>query len=103
MMSIDVTTSDLDLLKGILGNYVPKYEVKAFGSRVQGTANVTSYLDLVIMTDKPLDTLKMACLKDELTESQLPFKVDIIDWASTSDAFKKIISRQAIPLLAVSR
>ena len=79
MPSIGISPTDLELIKRILARYVPEYEVRAFGSRVQKTAVRSSDLDLVIMTDKPLTKLRMADLKDAFSESDLPFKVDLVD------------------------
>ena len=34
----------------------------------------------------------MADLKEAFRESDLPFKVDVIDWASTKENFRKLIA-----------
>jgi len=91
---IDISPKDLKTVINILNKHVPEYEVRAFGSRAKWTANDSSDLDLVIMTDKPLPTIKMAELKDDLSESDLPFKVDILDWADTKESFRKIIEKK---------
>jgi type I restriction enzyme S subunit len=54
------------------------------------------HLDLVVMADKPLATMRLADLKEEFSESDLPFKVDVVDWAATKEGFRKIIEKQAI-------
>lgn len=94
--TIDITPEELRLIQEILKKFVPEYEVRAYGSRVTGRAKNTSDLDIVIMTDYPLDTMLYIDLKEELSESDLPFKVDITDWAKTSDTFKKIIDENSI-------
>jgi type I restriction enzyme S subunit len=91
---IDISPKDLETVINILNKHVPEYEVRAFGSRVKWTAGESSDLDLVIMTDKPLPTLKMAELKDDFSESDLPFRVDIVDWAATKESFRKIIEKK---------
>ena len=55
----------------------------------------TSDLDLALMTNEPLDIGRMTALKAAFTESNLPFRVDIVDWASTSESFRKVIERGA--------
>jgi type I restriction enzyme S subunit len=37
-----------------------------------------------------------ASLRDDFTESDLPFKVDVVDWATTSDSFRRIIARNKV-------
>jgi predicted nucleotidyltransferase len=51
MKSIDISPQDLLLVRNILQNHFPEYEVHAFGSRVLGTAHDSSDLDLAVMTD----------------------------------------------------
>ena len=65
--------------------------MRAFGSRVQGNAKPFSDLDLAVMGETPLDFRQLAALKDAFAESNLPFRVDVVDWAATSEAFRGII------------
>lgn len=75
----DIQPEHLALVRAILQRHVPQYDVWAFGSRVQGRAKVHSDLDLVIMTDRPLALDVVAALADDFAESDLPWKVDIVD------------------------
>jgi type I restriction enzyme S subunit len=88
---IDISPAQLETVKKILSRYVPECEVRAFGSRVTWTAKEFSDLDLAIMTDKPLDFAQIGALQEAFTESDLPFKVDLIDWATIGEGFRKII------------
>ncbi|MFH1562248.1 MAG: nucleotidyltransferase domain-containing protein [Nitrospirota bacterium] len=94
MKPIDINPNDLCQVQAILRKYVPEYDVWVFGSRVQWTAKKTSDLDLAVITDVPLDTICLADLKEALSQSDLPFKVDVVDWAVTGEAFRKIITRE---------
>ncbi len=47
------------------------------------------------MTEKPLQLNQWALLKAELEESNLPIKVDIVDWSSISKSFQQIIKAQS--------
>jgi hypothetical protein len=38
--------------------------------------------------------MKLALLQIELAESDLPFKVDLIDWRTISDEFRQIIKKK---------
>ena len=46
------------------------------------------------MTDEPLSIARMAALRAAFTESDLPFRVDIADWASTSESFRRVIEAE---------
>ncbi len=90
---IKLESAYLKLVKGILASHVPQYEVRAFGSRVHGEKlKPFSDLDLVIMTEKSLSTLKMAELKEAFSESDLPIKVDVVDWSEVSENFRSQIN-----------
>jgi type I restriction enzyme S subunit len=70
----------------------------AFGSRARGTAKPYSDLDLAIVSDTAIPIGLMAALTDAFSESDLRFKVDVVDWATTSSEFRKIIERDAVVL-----
>jgi predicted nucleotidyltransferase len=88
---IDLTPEQLAEVLRILRQHVPGRTVRAFGSRVQGNAKPFSDLDLAVMGEAPLDFRQFAALKDAFAESNLPFRVDVVDWAATSEAFRAII------------
>lgn len=92
-MLLDVRPDHLQIVQDILQKHVPQYEVWAFGSRAKWTAKEYSDLDLCIVSDKPLSFSLLGMLADEFSESDLPYKVDIVDWATTSPSFRKIIER----------
>lgn len=95
MQLLGIDPHDLETVRTILQEYVPGYEVRAFGSRVHGRKiKKFSDLDLAVITETPLDTLHMAELKDAFIESGLPFKVDIIDWVVTGERFRVIVERE---------
>ncbi|MFC1764082.1 nucleotidyltransferase family protein [Planctomycetota bacterium] len=91
---IDVTPAEMKAILGILQEYLPGREVRGFGSRVTGTAKSYSDLDLVIMGDEEVDLKVMAMLKDAFAESNLPYRIDIIQWCQTGDEFKDVITSQ---------
>ena len=96
---LDRSDEQLATVRGILASYVPDREVRAFGSRVTGSAKPFSDLDLAIMGDTALDFRTVAALKDAFAESDLPFRVDVLDWAATDEQFRAII-RQSSKILA---
>jgi hypothetical protein len=50
------------------------------------------------MGEEPLAVRTLAELRDAFDDSDLPFSVDIVEWASASEAFRRVISTQAQPL-----
>jgi len=99
---MDVEASHLVLIRSILTRHVPGREVWAFGSRTTGKARAYSDLDLCIVGDLPLDPAVTASLAEDFSESDLPYKVDLVDWARTSPSFRAIIEREKVVLLSLS-
>lgn len=93
---IDLKPRDWEIVRDILARHVPQYEVWAFGSRAKGTAKEYSDLDLAIINEQPLSLSLSAALTDDFVESDLPIKVDVVDWATTSDAFRQLIEQDKI-------
>ena len=93
---LDVRPREWAIVSRILRALVPSIEVWAFGSRATGAAKPYSDLDLALVgaTPLPLDTL--AALREAFSESDLPWKVDLVDWATTTPAFRKVISATSV-------
>ena len=99
MRPIDIAPADLETVRCILREHAPGLEVHAFGSRVSWTARETSDLDIALLTEEPLSIARITNLKAVFTKSYLPFRVDIVDWASTSENFRKVIEREHVVVL----
>ncbi|WP_420441401.1 restriction endonuclease subunit S [Candidatus Palauibacter sp.] len=68
----------------------------AFGSRATWTAKDYSDLDLAVMGEEPLSLRTVSALDEALGDSDLPFKVDVVDWARIDDSFRSVIRRHAV-------
>nr|WP_269111976.1 nucleotidyltransferase domain-containing protein [Acetobacter senegalensis] len=82
----------------ILNEIVPDREVRAFGSRVTGKAKPFSDLDLAIMGDEPLSLETRAQLEEAFSESELPWRVDVLEWVLVDNSFHEIIRKNNISL-----
>lgn len=96
---IDIRPDHWLMVRDILQKHVPDYEVWAFGSRAKWTAKEYSDLDLAVITDQPLPLAVSAALSDDFSESDLPWRVDVVDWARTSESFRPIIERDKVVVL----
>jgi len=90
---IDADPEYVKIIKNILEEQVPEFEVRAFGSRVDGKAKRYSDLDLVLVGKQKISIRKLRQLEDAFQESDLPFRVDVIDWNRISDEFKNVIEK----------
>jgi type I restriction enzyme S subunit len=95
---IDLSPRYLHLVRAILKRHVPGREVRAFGSRAVGKAKPTSDLDLCIMGETPLPTGVVEGLRRAFSDSSIPCKIDVVEWAGLREAFRAIIEQTAQPL-----
>jgi len=97
---LDIQPAHLELIKKLLKQYVPEAEVWVYGSRANGQSHLGSDLDLVLRN--PLELGKpnenWTELKESLRESNLPFLVDVFDWAQIPKTFQQEIERQHISI-----
>lgn len=93
-----IPSEQFQIVQDILRQYLPATTtVWIFGSRATATAKPYSDLDLAIDLDgKPLPLNLYADLAQAFTESDLPYKVDIIDWNSIDNSFQEIIKRSSV-------
>lgn len=96
MPPIEIRPDHWKIVQRILQEHVPDLEVWAFGSRAKGSAKAFSDLDLAIITDEPLPIDTSAALNEAFSESDLPWKVDVVDWTSVGDGLKKAIKRDKV-------
>lgn len=97
--ALRLRAQDRKEVERILSQFVPNEEVWAYGSRVDGSGHELSDLDLVVRHPADLKQ-KQAGVLDELkeafTESNLPFLVDVHDWARLPATFWANIEAQHV-------
>ena len=95
---IDLSADQLEIVTQLLEKHVPECEVRAFGSRINGTAKPYSDLDLVIIGAEKLSDELMSEMKEAFVASDLTCRVDLLDWARISDEFKAVINKEYVTL-----
>jgi|GEM_PF-656387 len=96
-MDIDITISERKTLLFLINAFLPGTTVWAYGSRVKFTSKPESDLDLAAFIN-PGQQDDLAELKNASAESELPFKVDILDWNTIPENFKQNIHQQYVVL-----
>ncbi len=91
---IDLNPKHFETVQHILAKHVPGCEVRAFGSRVKWTAKDYSDLDLVVINSQKSNMRQIRQLTEAFEESNLPIRVDVLDWYTVSEKFKKIITEK---------
>lgn len=100
MPTLQMEPRHWDIVRRILAEQLPGCEVWAFGSRARGAAKPHSDLDLAVLTAEPLPLAVAARLHEAFSESDLPWRVDVVDWASTSEAFRRLIESHRVVVQA---
>lgn len=95
---LDLSDDQLSEVKSILNTFIPERTVCAFGSRANGKARLYSDLDIAVYGNHPLSLDKLALLREAFDESDLPYKVDIVDYLTISNEFQKIIDETKVSL-----
>lgn len=90
--AIDVHPDHLHRIGAILHAHLPeKVKVFAFGSRANQMARRFSDLDLCLRGTTRLSDEILSAIGNEFEESELPFRVDVIDWHAISPSFRQAI------------
>ena len=96
MAEIALATRHLDTVRRILREHLPEAEVRAFGSRVRGAARKYSDLDLAVVGSSAFDLSRLGRLEAALSESDLPIRVEVLDWRAISPAFRRVIAERYV-------
>ena len=96
MSSLFVDSKYLENLINIFREYCPQSEVFAYGSRIKDSAHAGSDLDLTI---KNFPTNKYLFeLKAKISESNIPFLVDINLYENLPQSFKEEIDKNNVKI-----
>ncbi len=90
-MGETIDSGKRDFVVRTIRKYFPSAEILAFGSRVSGTAKQYSDLDIALRSSSTLSSAQWNALEEEFENSDLPFKVDLIDFSKADEDFQKII------------
>ena len=90
------------LLRQLLQQHLPHAEVWAYGSRVNGDGHEASNLNLVVRqpADLKQETTQLEEMREALVESDLPIRVDVVDWAWIPATFHREIERAYVVVQA---
>jgi len=88
---VGVSEKELNIITNILSKYASQFDVLAFGSRYNRTHRKYSDLDLAFVGNEDLDMKKRSQIADAFSESDLPFRIDIVDYNAVSPEFRAIV------------
>ena len=93
---IDLRPDHAKIVHEIIARYLPAgVSVRVFGSRAKWTAKPHSDLDLALKGKEPLPRSLLGDLAEAFSESDLPFRVDVVDWLDRRHAELTAMLRRA--------
>jgi type I restriction enzyme S subunit len=97
---LDITKEYEEELFEIITRLASNCDVLAFGSRVSGTNKKNSDLDLafVLPDNQRMPQKQWSKIKNNFEISDIPFRVDVIDYNSCDDYFRKIIDKNNLKI-----
>ena len=98
-LHIDLPADHRRLVLDILRAHLPQ-SAKAwvFGSRATGRARRYSDLDLAIDAGRRLTLDEIARLTEAFSGSDLPYRVDLVDWRDIDDRWRQTIMAERVAL-----
>jgi predicted nucleotidyltransferase len=93
---IDINPAQQALVRRIVLEIVGEIEILYFGSRVSGKARPSSDLDIALRSANKIPLSTMFKLMDAFEYSDLPFRVDVVDWHRLSPEFQRIIEQSSL-------
>jgi predicted nucleotidyltransferase len=86
------------VLKGEIIAFFEDEDVKVilFGSRARGDNHPAADVDIGIIPSGELDNTKIALLNEKIEDLNIPYKVEVVNFAQVSESFKKEALKQVI-------
>ncbi|MBI4009123.1 nucleotidyltransferase domain-containing protein [Candidatus Roizmanbacteria bacterium] len=75
-----------------------KYKVFIFGSRALGDDLKFSDIDIGIKSKRKINSTLLGNIKEAFEESNIVYKVEVVDFSSVSDQFRKVAEQKVIYL-----
>jgi hypothetical protein len=71
--------------------------VYLYGSWATGKAHRGSDIDLAILPKRTLRPETMSLLREKIEESDIPYRVEVLDLTQTDSKFKKLVLKEGLP------
>ena len=90
-MKQGITNKEQEIIENILNKYEKEYSFYYYGSRVKGTFNKTSDLDILIKGKEEIPLSELVQIKEKMDESKLPYIVNFTDYNIIDENFYNLI------------
>jgi hypothetical protein len=93
-----VYESAIELLRNIIKDVFENEDiiVVLFGSRARDDYLETSDIDIGILPKGKMDKNKLTLLRERMENSNIPYKVDVVDLSQTSEEFTRKVLKEGV-------
>jgi predicted nucleotidyltransferase len=95
-VNLAVSEDQLRTVRSILTRILPGADYLAFGSRLARRHHRYSDLDIAVKAPGEIPLAKLSALEEAFAESDLPFRVDIVDLRRASPEFRRLVEANHI-------
>lgn len=85
------------MLIEIINRYLPSAKIYLFGSRAKSSCDSGSDIDLALDAGKKIEIKVLLDIADAISESTIPYFVDLVDVRAVDEAFYASIKKDLIP------
>lgn len=90
-MEFGISQIEHSIINDILKAYSSQYQFYYYGSRVKGTFNKTSDLDILIKGKQEMPLSDLVQIREKMDESKLPYIVNFTDYNAIDEKFYNLI------------
>jgi predicted nucleotidyltransferase len=98
MANIQIEKAHRSIILDILNGNPKIRALKVFGSRARGSARRFSDLDILLETNSALDFYELSALENAISDSEIPYRVDLVDSSRISAEFFSSIEGDLSPI-----
>jgi len=80
----------------IIEKLLPTCTIYLFGSRADGSAYISSDIDVAIDNKEEIPIRTIGEIQEQLEESNIPFTVDVVDLQRTDEKFRSKVIKSGI-------
>ena len=73
-----------------------KVKIILFGSRARGDNHWTSDVDIGLIPEGSIDKKKLVLLRERIENLNIPYKVEIVNFAEVSEAFEREATKEMV-------
>ena len=95
---LDIRADIAEKIKEVIYTQLPNCEIRVFGSRSKGTAKPYSDIDIALFTAEAIDEKIMGKIETAFENSDIPIRVEVLDWHRVTDSFRRIITENYLVL-----